>query len=355
MHCSGDDVRRHRADDMRREGTATLSSTPSSGCGTEGVLGLTAVRRSAPFLGRRSRAQCSRAHMHARCFRRGAACALGPPGLGDLGLNSLHTIAFLDKCQHLDKSFRVNLGCDDHHDKHKHVKLDDGLHSLDDRPHIADDPNSTDEHWFRRNDDYEEHPSEDVEDHFNETGDAFGKYALPADDLGDCDYMPDCDYKPDYGHDLGTDGALFNPIVNSLYGDFNDSEEYEPQCSEDHDKYSVDDIEDRHDETADDCRCTSYAEGPLDILQYGNSVFSVAAALRLSVASRSCQRWSARLWDPPLTTWAVVLLRLEDSLDCFEELLRGDVADDGRLDQPPVKRYDMHQRQPFGGGLARDR
>ena len=31
--------------------------------------------------------------MCARCFRGGAACALGPPGLGDLGLNSLLTIA----------------------------------------------------------------------------------------------------------------------------------------------------------------------------------------------------------------------------------------------------------------------
>jgi len=285
---------------MRCESMATLAFTSTGGCGTEGVLDFSAARRSASPLGRRSRAQRSRARMRARCFRRGAACALGQPGLGDLDLNSFQTTALFDKCQYLDKSFCDTPGSDDYEDEYKCLKLDDGMRRPDVKPHFVEDLKIQDDQRPGRN---EEYPNENVEDHLYKTGDAYGKLALPA-DVGDRDFAPDCD------QDFGTEGARHDPVVNSLSSHLNDRDEYPSQRKEEHDRYLVADIEDRYDEIFEDRRCMFYAEGPLDILQFGNSFFSVAVALRVSVASRSCQRWIAGLWVPPQKTWTEVLRRL---------------------------------------------
>mmetsp|Transcript_114592 Transcript_114592/g.364208 ORF Transcript_114592/g.364208 Transcript_114592/m.364208 type:complete len:445 (+) Transcript_114592:79-1413(+) len=60
-------------------------------------------RCSASVPGKRSRAQGNRARGRTRCFRRGAAYALGAPGLGVLDFDYSQTIALLDRSHCLDR------------------------------------------------------------------------------------------------------------------------------------------------------------------------------------------------------------------------------------------------------------
>jgi len=260
--------------------------------------------------------------MRARCFRRGAACALGPHGLGDLGLDSSLTIALRERCQQLDKFFCDMPDSMDYDEECKCLKLHDGMRKCDIELRFAEDPTTRDEHEPRRND---EHPSDDVAEHLCESDAAPGKFVLPV-DVDKREFTPDCDY------DFATEGVLYDLLANSLYDHLKDCDEYRSQCGEEHGKYLVDDvdeIEDRCDEIVEDRRCALYGEGPLEILQFGNSFFSIAAALLISVVSRACQRGISRLWVPPQDRWSEVLRRLDDSLERFEELLLGDPADDG--------------------------
>mmetsp|Transcript_46192 Transcript_46192/g.148312 ORF Transcript_46192/g.148312 Transcript_46192/m.148312 type:complete len:355 (-) Transcript_46192:381-1445(-) len=62
----------------------------------------TVARRTDRDSQKRSRAQGNRARMRARCYRSGAAWALGPPGLDVLGLDLEQTIIRLDGSQRLE-------------------------------------------------------------------------------------------------------------------------------------------------------------------------------------------------------------------------------------------------------------
>mmetsp|Transcript_72579 Transcript_72579/g.191331 ORF Transcript_72579/g.191331 Transcript_72579/m.191331 type:complete len:322 (+) Transcript_72579:47-1012(+) len=306
---------RFSIDEMRCE-------TPADDYDSDGVLGLSWTRRSAPAPGRRSRAQTSRARMRARCFRRGAACALGPPGLSDLGLDSSETIALLKKCQQLEKLFYDMPGSNDHDEECECLKLDDGIRKCDVGPRSAEDPTTRDEHEPRRND---EHASDDIAEDLCECDEPPGQFVAPV-DIDNREVTPDCD------DDFATEGVLHDLLAISLFDDLRDRDEYRSQCGEEHGKYLVDDvdeIEDRCDEIVEDRRCALYGEGPLEILQFGNSFFSVTDALQSSVVSRTCQRGISSLWVSPQKKWSEVLRRLEDSFERFEEMLLGDAADGG--------------------------
>mmetsp|Transcript_111223 Transcript_111223/g.300002 ORF Transcript_111223/g.300002 Transcript_111223/m.300002 type:complete len:330 (-) Transcript_111223:569-1558(-) len=75
----------------------------SRGGDSEGIRIGAARRCSAPRQEKRSRAQCARARARGRCFRRGPACVLGPPGLSALCLDSSQTVALLDRSQRLER------------------------------------------------------------------------------------------------------------------------------------------------------------------------------------------------------------------------------------------------------------
>mmetsp|Transcript_14107 Transcript_14107/g.38785 ORF Transcript_14107/g.38785 Transcript_14107/m.38785 type:complete len:303 (+) Transcript_14107:142-1050(+) len=76
----------------------------AGGGGDSEDIRIGAARRcSAPRQVKRSRAQCARARARARCFRRGAAFVLGPPGFSSLCLDPSQTVAQLDRSQHLER------------------------------------------------------------------------------------------------------------------------------------------------------------------------------------------------------------------------------------------------------------
>mmetsp|Transcript_39519 Transcript_39519/g.125370 ORF Transcript_39519/g.125370 Transcript_39519/m.125370 type:complete len:285 (-) Transcript_39519:150-1004(-) len=186
----------------------------------------------------------------------------------------------------------------------------------------AEDPTTRDEHEPRRN---EEYASDDIAEDLCECDEAPGKFLVPV-DIDKREFMPDCD------DDFATEGVLHDLLAISLFDDLRDRDEYRSQCGEEHGKYLVDDvdeIEDRCDEIVEDRRCALYGEGPLEILQFGNSFFSVTDALQSSVVSRTCQRGISSLWVSPQKKWSEVLRRLEDSFERFEEMLLGDAADGG--------------------------
>ena len=57
----------------------------------------------------------------------------------------------------------------------------------------------------------------------------------------------------------------------------------------------------------------------VQLLQWGDTHFSVADCLRLSAVSHAHRALAMQLWDPTLTTWSEVIESLEERLELLNE------------------------------------